>query len=142
MIDLGAHGMYLTHWLLGLPQSAASVFTVSHASKRNADGVEDNAVTVMHCPGGAIAVNETGFVSNYALPVLEVFGEDGYVRMEDQKVVKCTAATNGAVVEVPLEEAAPAPIVQFLTGKPEGGCGMEEAKALTRMMEMAYANVC
>ena len=139
MIDLGAHGMYLTHWFLGIPVSASSAFTVAHGAARNIDRVEDNAVTVMACAGGAIAVNETGFVSDYSPQVLEVFGEKGYVKMVNHKVVKCTEQTGGEEVEVALEEASDSPITQFLTGEILPGCGMEEAKALTRLMEMAYA---
>lgn len=139
MIDLGAHGMYLTHWFLGLPMSAASSFTVAHGAEANVDRVEDNAVTVMTCRDGAIAVNETGFVSDYSPQVMEVFGENGYVKMVNRKVVKCTAQTNGEEVEVPLMEASDSPITQFVTGRILSGCGIEEAKALTRMMEMAYA---
>lgn len=139
MIDLGAHGMYLTHWFLGLPVSASSAFTVAHDTAFNTDGVEDNAVTVMACGGGAIAVNETGFVSDYSPQVMEVFGEKGYVKMANQKVVKCTEATGGEEVEVPLETWSDSPITQFVTGNILPGCGLEEACALTRMMEMAYA---
>lgn len=139
MIDLGAHGMYLTHWFLGLPVSASSAFTVAHDTAFNTDGVEDNAVTVMACAGGAIAVNETGFVSDYSPQVMEVFGEKGYVKMTNQKVVKCTEATGGEEVEVPLESWSDSPITQFVTGNILPGCGLEEACALTRMMEMAYA---
>ena len=139
MIDLGAHGMYLTHWFLGLPLSASSAFTVAHDTAFNTDGVEDNAVTVMACAGGAIAVNETGFVSDYSPQVMEVFGEKGYVKMVNQKVVKCTEATGGEEVEVPLASWSDSPITQFVTGNILPGCGMEEACALTAMMEMAYA---
>ena len=144
MIDLGAHGMYLTEWILGMPITASSAFTVScedvAVKEKNSDGVEDNAVTVMSFKNGAIAINETGFVSNYSPVTLEVFGEDGYVRMEGNRVVKCTKATDGAVVEVDVAADEPAPIVQFLTGNVLDGCGMREAKALTHMMTMAYAD--
>ena len=36
-------------------------------------------------------------------------------------------------------ESSPAPIIQFLTGNILPGCAMEEAKALTHLMVMAYA---
>ena len=141
MIDLGAHGMYLIEWLLGLPISARSIFTVScnreSVAEKNTDGVEDNAVTVMSFADGAIAVNETGFVSGCSPVVLEVHGEDGYVRMVDNCVVKRTKAT-AEVVEVSVGADAPAPIVQFLSENILEGCSMKEAKALTHMMEMAY----
>lgn len=143
MIDLGAHGMYLTHWILGMPTDAVSSFTVScelpEVLEKNTDKVEDNAVTVMKFENGAIAINETGFVSGYSPVVLEVYGEEGFVRMQGNSVVKCTKATGGKIVEVELGESSPAPIVQFLTGNVLPGCGMEEAKALTHLMVMAYA---
>lgn len=141
MIDLGAHGMYLAAWILGMPVSAKSVFTVScekeAALAKNADRVEDNAVTVMAFASGAIAVNETGFVSGYAPVTFEVFGEKGYVRMVGDHVYKRTKET-GSEIEVELGESLPAPIMQFLTGKILDGCGMTEAKTLTHMMTLAY----
>jgi predicted dehydrogenase len=143
MIDLGAHGMYLIHELLGLPVGASSAFTRGcenpDAVLRNRDGVEDNAVTVMHFPSGAIAVNETGFLSRHSPVVLEVHGENGYVRMEDNSVLKCTTATGGRPLSVEIPASLPAPLEQFLLGTPHPGCGIEEAIALTKMMEMAYA---
>ncbi len=145
MIDLGAHGMYLTEWLLGLPASASSTFTVSceagGALAKNTDGVEDNAVTVMRYENGAIAINETGFVSDCSPVVFEVHGEHGYVRMENDRVVKCTRATNHAVVDVTVPASRPLPIEQFLAGNVLTGCSIQEAKALTRMMVMAYSRV-
>ena len=143
MIDLGAHGMYLTEWILGMPVKASSEFTVSceieSVKEKNSDRVEDNAVTVMSFENGAIAVNETGFVSNYSPDTLEVFGEDGYVRMVGNRVVKCTKATDGVEVELAVGADRPSPVVQFLTGDLLDGCGMKEAKALTHMMTLAYA---
>ena len=142
MIDLGAHGMYLTHWILGEPISARSAFTLCNqnpdAVKKNVDGVEDNAVTIMTFESGAIAVNETGFVSCCSPVIFEVHGDKGYVFMERDRVVKCTQATAGKVTEVELPEALPLPIEQFVTGNVLPGCGMAEAKALTHMMVMAY----
>lgn len=142
MIDLGAHGMYLTHWLLGLPVNAKSVFTLSceggGALLKNTDKVEDNAVTIMEFPSGAIAINETGFCSSNSPTIFEVRGENGYVKMENDLIVKCTNATNGEIVQVPLSESVPSPLEQFLSGEIKEGYGITEAKALTRMMVMAY----
>lgn len=141
MIDLGAHGMYLVHWLLGMPDTFRSTFTVACEDpavlRKNADRVEDNAVTVMGYENGAIAINETGFVSNYSPVTLEVFGERGYVRMVDDRVVKRVSGSGGEI-EVALPEKDPLPIVQFLTGDVREGYGMAEAKALTHMMVKAY----
>lgn len=142
MIDLGAHGMYLTEWILGMPVKFCSAFTTSceldAVKAKNKDGVEDNAVTVMSFDNGAIAVNETGFVSDYSPVVLEVFGENGYVRMVGDHVVKCTQSTGGIEADVTTDINMPSPIVQFLTEQNLDGCGIKEAKALTHMMTMAY----
>ena len=142
MIDLGAHGMYLIEWMLGMPVSASSTFTVSCNREevliKNQDQVEDNAVTVMHYENGAIAINETGFVSSYSPVVLEVYGETGYVRMEKDRVVKCTKDTNGEVTEVAVPHSLISPIEQFLRKKQLPGCSIEDAKKLTQMMCMAY----
>ena len=144
MIDLGAHGMYLIHDLLGLPESAASAFTVCCGSEtvkaKNSDGVEDNAVTVMKYADGAIAINETGFVYGASHVVFEAHGERGYVRMDNNRVVKCTEETGKVEVEVPYGNSLPAPIDQFLTGNILEGCSIDEAKALTAMMVMAYSS--
>jgi predicted dehydrogenase len=145
MIDLGAHGMYLTHWILGMPVSATSVFTLAcenpDTAQRNTDRVEDNAVTIMGFADGAIAVNETGFVSGRSPAVLEIHGENGYVRSSGAVVVKCTKATEGKEMAIELPESLPSPLAQFVTGRELPGCGIEEAKALTHIMEMAYASV-
>lgn len=145
MIDLGAHGMYLIDWILGMPQQFKSVFGVAceneAASLKNTDGVEDNAVTVMAYENGCIAINETGFVSYRSPLFLEVSGDKGYVRMEDDTVIKCTEQTNGEIVSAELEKELLPPIEQFLTGDIESGCSLQEAENLTAMMVKAYKNM-
>lgn len=139
MIDLGAHGMYLIDWLLGLPEKYYSAFT--HCFGRE---VEDNAVTVMSYPDGAIAVNETGFVSSCYPLTFEVGGERGFLRFVADKsggsVVKSTKDSGGEVA-VELLPAVDPPIVQFLKGERLPGCGLDEAYNLTVMMQGAYANI-
>lgn len=142
MIDLGAHGMYLIEWILGMPATYSSIFTVActreDTAARNTDGVEDNAVTVMSFENGAVAINETGFVSTSCPVAFEVGGDLGYVRMENDKVRKATPKTNGAFTDVELEKELPSPLSQFLSGNILDGCGIKEAKRLTEMMENAY----
>ena len=142
MIDLGAHGMYLIDWLCGVPDTCKSVFTNActneNANAMNRDCVEDNAVTIMSYSDGCIAVNETGFVSNYYPMTLEVSGEKGWVLFHGDHIEKKTTATDGKSVIVPMLEALPAPIEQFLTGEILDGCGLKEAKALTHLMVEAY----
>ena len=143
MIDLGAHGMYVTDWFLGMPETASSAFTYSHKTEKNIDGVEDNAVTVMTFDGGAIAVNETGFVSRYFPMILEIGGEKGRIYAEGGMngcVKKATEATEGKFTEVEPCETLPHPLRQFINGNIQDGIGMDEAIRLTKMMEMAYKN--
>ena len=142
MIDLGAHGMYLAHHVLGEPVSYASAFThVCHDEKDallNPDGIEDNAVTVMTFENGAIAVNETGFVSSGLVPTYEIGGERGYLIFSGEKAI--FRGADGQTVDLPME-AAPTSLVYFLRGEEAAGAGIEEAVALTRMMVGAYAHV-
>ena len=140
MIDLGAHGMYLTDWICGVPVTATSVFTKSDATPLNVDGVEDNAVTVMGFENGCIAINETGFVSRGYPSSLEVGGEKGYVRADNNGVVKATADTGYKTVQVEVGANQTTPIDQFMTGQILPGCGLEEAVRLTHLMVMAYSN--
>ena len=144
MIDLGAHGMYIIDWLLGTPASYSSTFTVAcdreDVKAKNTDGVEDNAVTVMGYANGAIAINETGFVSRNYPRILEIGGEKGVVKCEGGAVTKSTSATEGKAVTVMPLEALPKPIEQFLTGKVLDGCGIDEGIRLTEMMMGAYGN--
>ena len=144
MIDLGAHGMYILHWLFGMPEFARSAFTLScerkSTAEKNTDRVEDNAVTLLGFKDGAIGVSETGFVSGRTYHVFEVHGERGYVIMDGDSVRKCTDATNGETVPVEVMENADSPILQFMLGKETYGCGIDEAIDLSRIMEMAYAN--
>lgn len=141
MIDLGAHGMYLAEWFLGMPVAASSTFTVActnpETAEKNTDRLEDNAVTVLKYADGAIAINETGFVSQGYPVTLEVGGELGWVRFNGTTVEKYTNETK-AVTEVPMAEEQPVPLLQFCTGSIREGCGIREAKNLTRLMEMAY----
>ena len=144
MIDLGAHGMYMIDWLVGMPIAAKSVFTNAcddeAVKKINPDGVEDNAVTVLQYANGCIAINETGFDSVGYPVILEVGGEKGRLYFDEKKLIKYTS-TDDKTVEVELGEDQPIPVEQFCMGQIPEGCGLAEAKNLTRLMEMAYGRI-
>ena len=142
MIDLGAHGMYLIDWFLGLPDRYQSAFTVWDHNPKNVDKLEDNAVTLMSYADGSIAINETGFITSESPMMLEVGGDKGYARfVAGEGVVKNTSATNGKIVTVELPDALPSPLALFLQGQEKTDCGMTEALHLTQMMEGAYRNL-
>lgn len=136
MIDLGAHPMYLLNWLLGEPKTIQSVFT-----KITGHEVEDNAVSVIEFEQGAIGVAETGFVSNYNPPTLEISGTKGALFIRNG-VSYATDETGGKwVTPDQLPQALPSPLVQWVKGEQAleyVSFGIEESVMLTRMMEAAY----
>ena len=141
MIDLGAHGMYLADWIMGLPRKYSSTFNVWDNNPKNSAKLEDNAVTVMSYADGGVAINETGFVSACDPLIIEISGDGGYAVYNIGKVYKKTRATENKFVEVEAEPNLPSPLEQFLSGNVLDGCGMEEAVNLTKMMEGAYGNI-
>lgn len=138
MVDLGAHPMYLLCALLGEPDSVQSCFT-------NVTGkaVEDNAVSVLSFPNGAIGVAETGFVSARYPFTIELGGTEGSLLQRDGEVSYCCAETgNQWKAPEQLPPRLPSPLAQWAQAeRPEdipSGFAMEAAVRLTRVMEAAY----
>ncbi len=136
MIDLGAHPMYLLEWLLGKPKSVKSVFT-----DVTGRGVEDNAVSLLEFENGAIGVSETGFVSWGDPLIFEISGTDGWLLMTDNDIRYHTRSHPDWIIpELPAN--APHPIDVFvdsiLSGTPDRRYTIDEAVALTELMEAAY----
>jgi predicted dehydrogenase len=136
MIDLGAHTGYLLEWILGAAKNVTATFT----SVTNR-GVEDNAVALMEFQNGAIGVAETSFVSVYTPLTLEVSGTKGSLLVRDDARY-ATVDTDGKwVVAENLPEALPSPLAQWVQGVTENkeiAIGVDEAIALTRLMQAMY----
>jgi len=137
MMDLGAHPMYLIPWLMGKPSEISSAFTyvTGHA-------VEDNAVSLMKYPSGAIAVSETGFVSSNSPYVLEIYGTAGSLMIIDDDI-RLVCEKTGGKWEAPdsLPAELPNAIDQFVDGvlhDKEIIFGMDDAVLLSEVMEAAY----
>ncbi len=143
MIDLGAHGMYLINWFLGEPETYRSVFTHVCRDEKDAilnpDAVEDNAVTVMSYKNGAIALNETGFVTIGCPMTMEIGGSAGYAVFTEGKDTVTVSVKSGKK-EISMCEPHDLPIISFLKGLTPEGCGINEAITLTKMMLGAYKN--
>jgi len=138
MMDLGAHGMYLLNWLIGRPESCASAFT--HVM---VDSVEDNAVTIFTYEGGVIGVSETGFVSQNNPFELEISGDKGTILAGGFMDKVCYNNGNGWVFPA-LPAGRPSPLDMWIDGIETGSCipyTTEDAVALSRSMELAYANI-
>ena len=138
MMDLGAHSMYILHWLLGMPEKASSAFT--HVK---VDSVEDNAVTVFTYPSGAIGVSETGFVAEQNPFELELVGSKGTILSGGFLDKTCYNIGEGWVFPR-LPQAAPSPLDCWVDGILNGTpipYGIDDAVALSKLMEMAYQTV-
>lgn len=140
MMDLGAHGMYISHWLGGVPKRVVSIFT-NTTNKQ----VEDNAITMIEFESGAIAVNETSFVAYPDSYSLEIDGMKGAIRMlsprEGIEIRSDLIDEKGWHTAVDMPEAHPSPINQWVTAcqnGPDTEFGIDEAVDLTRLMEAAY----
>jgi predicted dehydrogenase len=139
MIDLGAHGMYLSCWLLGRPRRVTSLFT-SHTGR----AVEDNAVSVIEFESNAIAINETAFVSWGGAFTVEIDGTRGGFLMASPRDVRIRGGedkTWRASDSLPPPAALPVPrwLDSILAGRdPDDGMGIDAALQLSRMMDAAY----
>jgi predicted dehydrogenase len=138
MIDLGAHGMYLSRWLLGEPRRCTSIFNcVTHRA------VEDNAVSVIEFDNNAVAINETSFVSWGGAYSIEIDGTRGGFQMSSPRNVRTRSGDDKAwrPAELPQDEAMPIPrwIASIDgSGPADFGMGIDEAVQLSEMMHAAY----
>jgi len=139
MIDLGAHGMYLSRWLLGAPRRVTSVF-----NSLTGRAVEDNAVSVVEFDNNAVAINETSFVSWGGAYNVEIDGTSGGFAMFNPRDVRVRTGTDKkwrAAESLPADEKLPVP--RWLDGIVDGnstdfGMGIDAAVELSEMMEAAY----
>ena len=144
MMDLGAHPMYLSRWLLGEQESVQSTF---HSVTGHQ--VEDNAVSVIKFKSGAIAISETSLVSPNCPFEMELYGTRGNVLVGGTEgSVRLSSLvpgheTNGHVT-IPvaeLPEALPTPMNQWLEalrGHDAIAFGLAEGRQLTELMVAAY----
>lgn len=142
MIDLGAHGMYLSTWLLGKPKRISSMF--SHVTGKD---VEDNAVAVIEFETGATAINETSFLSSHSPFSLELYGTEGslYIGGPEGKVRLNSPLVQGEIEgwiqPSQLPKALPTPFEQWvgaiLRDEPNY-FSIDSAVALTELMDGAY----
>lgn len=140
MLDLGCHGMYLTAWLLGMPQEVSSIFT-----KVTGQPVDDNCITTMGYENGAIASNETSFVAHAAPTTLVISGTNGtlYCGGPEGNVYLREKGDDSWTTITDLPDPEPCGVHQWLDSISSGDSssiqdGLTEALQLTAMMEAAY----
>ncbi len=140
MMDLGAHPMYLSRWILGKPHRISSMFNT-----RTGHSVDDNAVCTIEFENKAIAISETSLISGLNPELLEIYGTKGVLMSSDTALRMRTRDTaqyvNGTWVDLKPLPDQPLPLRQFidsvLYGKPVQ-FGLQEGRDLTEIMENAY----
>lgn len=147
MLDLGAHPMYLSAWLLGTPVSIVSLF--SHVYGRE---VEDNASCVIEFENHVLASSETSLVASRADMVFELYGTKGWfkysgrpsrvkdIRLYVKDFPGCEEEGCWTVPELPSRR--PTPIQQWIHAIEENleimDLSLEDAMLLTKLMDGAY----
>jgi predicted dehydrogenase len=140
LIDLGCHPMYLARLFLGLPENVSASF--GYITGRE---VEDNAVSILHYPTGALAIVEAAFVNSYSQFILEVQGTEGslyYSRHDNKLLVRGSKFDGEAAVgwqaKTDIPPNLPSAFEQWVTHIQNGTTASENiqiALDLTRLME-------
>jgi len=140
MMDLGAHPMYLSRWILGKPVRIQSMF-----ANLTGHEVEDNSVCTIEFENKAIAISETSLVSPMTPTMLEIYGSKGVILSADDDVKYITRENRelveGGWVKAKLPPDLPHPIRQFIDGVLYGAkIEFDEiaGRELTELMEAAY----
>jgi predicted dehydrogenase len=135
LIDLGCHPMYLARLFLGrMPESVTATF--GHVTGR---AVDDNAVAVLRCSGGALGIVEAGFAAARSPFSIELHGTRGsalYGTPEPRLLVN----TDGAWRERAVPPRSGTPFEHFVRHIAEGTRPQENLALgldLTRLMEAA-----
>ncbi|MFP5108734.1 Gfo/Idh/MocA family protein [Neobacillus sp. C211] len=115
-IDLGAHPIYLTNRLAG-PVKAVT----ARLQPQSEDEVDVNSVAIIEYESGALGTIETGFLSSGSPFQLELYGTEGALLIEDDKVrLKSKQLGVGWITPETLPDALPLPMEQWVNSIIEG----------------------
>jgi 1,5-anhydro-D-fructose reductase (1,5-anhydro-D-mannitol-forming) len=137
LIDLGCHPVYLTRWLLGMPEQLHASF--GYVTQRP---VEDNAVVTLRYANGALGVAETAFTSPYHFSI-EVYGTLGNAHYREPGAslwLRTHADRDWRAVELP-SNVPPSAFARWVEHIQQGTDDVENltiARDLTALMEAAY----
>ena len=134
MMDLGAHPMYLSSWMMGRPKRIQSMF--NNITERP---VEDNAVCTIEFENGAIVISETSLVAPMNPNMFEVYGTKGVIICQGQETKVQLAGGEPFTPELPENDTEPLRqwVEGILYGK-EIPFDLKAARDLTELMENAY----
>ena len=109
-IDFGAHPIYLTNRLGGEVKHVSA-----NLSKFESNGVDDHAVVIVEYESGALGILEASFVTRKSPFILEVFGTEGTILVEDSHVkIRSTKVNDGQWLEPELPEKRPMAFTQWV----------------------------
>jgi 1,5-anhydro-D-fructose reductase (1,5-anhydro-D-mannitol-forming) len=138
VIDLGAHGFYLSGLFHGAYPTSVSCTT----SRLGTHDVEDLAVVTLGYPDGSLSVLETSLSSSPSARLAEVFGEQGYLTVDSRDdAVYLRRAGEGGFEPQEGMEPGPSPIAQFFDLLDRGVTSVANRNAairLTALISAAY----
>lgn len=135
MIDLGAHPLYLTRLLLGMPDRISAAFgSVTGAL------ADDNAVAVLAYESGALGVAETSFVNGGAGFTIEVSGTAASMSWSAGQKHVVISRRGAPDRRVPLPPEAPTPFARWIEAI-RAGTNMEDNLSLALELS-ALADAC
>ncbi len=111
LIDLGAHPIYLTNRLAG---GAVKEVSATLQSIGDAYNVDDNALVTIEYEAGVLGVVETSFLSSGSPFQLELYGTEGTLLIEDEKVKLKTNTDNTWVTVDELPSPLLMPMEQWV----------------------------
>jgi predicted dehydrogenase len=107
--------MYLTRLFLGFPESVSA-----HYGYMTGKTVEDNAVSILKYPSGALGIVEAGFVTSHTPFTIEIHGQKGslfFGTPKDTLLLKTSQLDEDAAkqwTEYPLVENVPSAFHQWV----------------------------
>ncbi|MQA24463.1 MAG: gfo/Idh/MocA family oxidoreductase [Micromonosporaceae bacterium] len=138
LIDLGCHPMYLARLFLGaMPESVSA--SLGHLTGR---AVDDNAVAVLRCAGGALGIVEAAFASPASPFSIEIHGSEGSL-LYGTPESKLLLSTGAGWRELPVPPGSGTPFEHFVRHVAAGTRDEENLALgldLTRLMEAAHGS--
>ncbi|MCI8351917.1 MAG: Gfo/Idh/MocA family oxidoreductase [Oscillospiraceae bacterium] len=136
MMDLGAHPMYLSAYLLGKPKAVNSMFTYPMGRQ-----VEDCAVCSILFENGAVAVSQSALATAGCPYQMELFGTKGSLLIREDEAVLTTEGVARTVPAGSFPAARDSALVQWVRacqGGPSAEFTAQDAVELSVLMEGAY----
>ena len=138
LTDLGCHPVYLIQRFLGArPETVGATYrsVTGHA-------VEDQAVVIVGYPGGALGVNEAGFVTDspFSIELGGTLGSVRYTADREALVAVGTAFGDDGPHELPIPADGPGPFdlwVRHIRAGTRADDNLERAVELTRLVVAA-----